>query len=334
MGPEQRRPASSAVDAAIEEVAADWLARRQEGMTAEDHARFQQWLRADAQHAEAFTRLERTWEMLLEPRRFGRADEVERGLRRAAGRRRRVLTAGGLGLAASLMLGLLVYDRGAIPPAAPAATIAWRPLRQVLPDGSVAEFNAGAEIQLAYTPARREVRLVRGEVLFQVTKNTERPFVVVAGSLEVKAVGTAFSVRHTAGEVGVLVTEGKVTVERPVPAGPEAIYLVAGDQVTVAPGDVTAALPQPERITPEAAGRALAWRGMRVEFTGTSLVDAVAILNQRNALQLQVADPALERFQLTGVYWADDPEGFVRLLEKGMDVRAVRVGEVIQLKKP
>ena len=78
---------------------------------------------------------------------------------------------------------------------------------------------------------------------------------------------------------------------------------------------------------------ALAWRGKRIEFTRTPMAEAVELLNRQNRIQLLVADSAVARIQLSGVFWADDPEGFVRLLENGMNVRAERSPESIVLRR-
>src|SRR3546814_19688281 len=49
---------------------------------------------------------------------------------------------------------------------------------------------------------------------FQVAKDRARPFVVEVGDVRVRAVGTAFGVKRTAGGVDVQVTEGVVEVWR------------------------------------------------------------------------------------------------------------------------
>ncbi|MGH7956226.1 MAG: hypothetical protein ACREH8_04355 [Opitutaceae bacterium] len=68
---------------------------------------------------------------------------------------------------------------------------------------------------------------------------------------------------------------------------------------------------------------ALAWRGKRVEFTGTPLVEAVALFNRQNRVRLSLDDRALDELRVSGVFWVDDPEGFARLLESSFGVQAV-----------
>ena len=55
---------------------------------------------------------------------------------------------------------------------------------------------------------------LRGEAFFQVKPDTERPFFVETGEVEIKVVGTAFNVDENSrpGQVVISVTEGKVLV--------------------------------------------------------------------------------------------------------------------------
>jgi transmembrane sensor len=56
-----------------------------------------------------------------------------------------------------------------------------------------------------------------GEAHFFVEKDPQRPFVVNAAGIDVRAVGTAFNVRIDPAAVEVLVTEGRVRVDPAVP---------------------------------------------------------------------------------------------------------------------
>ncbi len=347
-GPDLPIPeAAPTADDRIEDAAADWLARRETGFTVEEQAAFSRWLLADPRHAEAVQQLESAWRFLSRPRYTGQAGAVARTVEARASTRsrsRRLIAAfslGGLAAAAALVFLLAPARRDDPAPAEPAATVAYKPERRTLADGTVVEFNSGAEIEVAYTAARRDVRLVRGEAHFAVTKNPARPFVVTAGPVRVRAVGTAFAVRFDPEAVGVLVTEGRVAVERQAdatepPAEPVApTYLAAGSSLTV-PTAASAGVELTPRVVSEAELRvALAWRGMRVEFTNTPLSDIVALFNRQNHVQLALGDPGLADIRISGVFWADDPEGFSRLIESSAGLQAIRtMDERIELRPP
>ncbi|MFA6445570.1 MAG: FecR domain-containing protein, partial [Sterolibacterium sp.] len=203
-------------DASVTDTAAAWLSRCDAGLTAIEEAEMQAWLEADAGHAAAVAQLQATWGALDRPLKEGRAGDVLRELDRFSHRRkRRRVGAAVAGLAMLLAVGFVW--RGQHPSAVPsssATAVVLLPSRQTLPDGSVVELRDGARIAVDFSGVLRRVALRQGEAHFQVTKDRDRAFVVVAGVVEVRAVGTAFSVQLGESAVDVLVTEGRVAVDR------------------------------------------------------------------------------------------------------------------------
>jgi transmembrane sensor len=319
--------------------AADWVVKQAAGMTGDESRQFDAWLTAHPSHTAAFAEQATTWETLNHSRRAGEADELSRALDlcEARRRKRRVNTgAAWVGLAAAIALLLTVFTARSHVGSGPAdATVVAKPDKQVLPDGSIVELNAGTEIRVAFGNGFRRVNLLHGEALFHVAKNPAVPFVVSAGLVDVTAIGTAFSVRHGAEVVGILVTEGSVTVAHPqealatVAAAP--LVLAMGDRVSVPAEASSAAAIEREKMDPQEIQAALAWRGKRVEFSDTPVAEAVELFNRQNQLQLLAGDPNIAQLQLSGIFWADDPEGFVRLLESGMNVRTQRNGATVVL---
>lgn len=207
-------------DREIELAASRWIGRRDAGMSAEERAEFEVWLRADPRHARAFARHETTWRWFDRPAGAGQADELVAALARSRTQRRRRRQATlATTFVAVIALGTL-WQRShrsetalAIAAETPAGVVVVVPEKTRLPDGSVVEVKAGADFRVDFAPDARRVELRRGEALFQVVKDSQRPFVVIAGGVAVRAVGTAFSVQLERDEVGVLVTEGRVAVE-------------------------------------------------------------------------------------------------------------------------
>ena len=70
------------------------------------------------------------------------------------------------------------------------------------------------------------------------------------------------------------------------------------------------------------------WRAPRVEFSGTSLAEAVVLLNRYGQKHLVIADHALEKLQLSGVLpSADNTGALLRLLQANFRIVAERRGE-------
>lgn len=348
-------------DHAASLAAAEWLSRRDRGFTPAEQDAFFVWLAASPRHGEWLARHQRTWRELnsLAEWRPENSAEPNPDLLARPARSHRVSKwlIGSLSLAAALAL-IWAANRPSPPPAtAPVAAISITPTpthgprvvplvplqlvandytRRVLSDGSVVEMNKGAAIELGYNADVRRVRLVRGEASFTVAKNPNRPFIVRAGGIDVRAVGTVFNVRLDARTVEVLVTEGKVEIDDAARGGSllsdETPLLQAGQKVVVetAPiAPVTAA-----DIAPDEVERRLAWKPAMLEFDQLPLGMVVAEFNQHSPTKIEFADASLVRVSVVASFRAENLEGFVRLLELSGTARVERVGNIIRLHAP
>ncbi len=312
----------------MKDAAIGWAIARAEGLDRERTREFLAWLEADPGHVAALARAEEAIGKLQATRRLGvtRVRAVL-GLPERSRRVRLGLTWAGVGLAAGLALFVIPQFRS-VPDAMP-SSIVQRPDRQVLPDGSTVQLNAGTEIAVDYTSGRRGVLLLRGQALFAVQKDVGRPFVVTAGGVAVRAVGTEFSVKYASRDVEVLVTEGQVAVAGPVvasDAGPpvEPVLVSAGSRLQVL---LTGAAPfAVETVAPPEIAAALAWREHRLEFNGTPLGEALALFNRENAVQIELGDPGLNEDRISGIFWADQPANFATLLSLSLPVRVEQRG--------
>lgn len=350
----------------IEKAASRWIARRDAGFTATEAAGFERWLAEDTQHAEALARHEQAWTLFDGSVAGGKGPFLARELGHRSVRRRRRLFARTLGaLSVLLVAGAIWNARSPADPPLPltATAVVVLPEKRTLPDGSIIELKVGAEIDVNYSSTLRRVSLRKGEAHFQVSKDPRRDFVVVVDSVEVRAVGTAFSVQFETDDVEIMVTEGRVAVRKPMPVGVAETGIVAGAVDTEpAPARNTAALlPQfvdaGERIVVPATGRPevvtaevvavtpdelterLAWRSARIEFTGTPLSEAIAFMNLHavgtGALPLSI-DPTevgLVNLQVEGYFRATNTEVFLRLIEQTLDIQAHRESDRISLRR-
>jgi transmembrane sensor len=203
-------------------------------------------------------------------------------------------------------------------------------LRQVkLNDGSSMLLNTATKAVVEFDEAQREVHLTRGEAIFEVAKDPSRPFVVRAGEVTIRAVGTAFAVRR--GEtLDVTVTEGVVEIVRNEGTPAETVQRVAANQRAV----LASTLPAIEVAAIDAAeaNRRLAWRGGMIAFDGESLSDAVAEINRHSHRQIVVDDPELAASPVVGIFRATDVDTFVAAAEAALGAEAVDEGVVIRLR--
>lgn len=331
---------SGEFDSGVEDTAADWVARKNGGLSVAERKQLEAWLAAAPSHSRAFAVMEETWLRLSESRKQGHADavwaDIELRRREKAVWRRRAWSALGAAAAVVVLLAVLQKNASVTAPVVPAVAASRAAIR-TLEDGSKVALNAGAEIEVSFSPETRRLRLIRGEALFTVKKDAARPFVVMAGTVEVRAIGTEFSVRHAADAINVLVTEGRVAVDPEIRGDSAAtpasslIYAVAGHHIVV-PAGAAGGTPRVVEMSSGDLATALAWRGRRVEFSDLPLADAVELFNRRGSLRLSLAEPALGQRAITGILWEDDADGFVRLLVTGFDLVAERDGNSVRLR--
>ena len=85
--------------------------------------------------------------------------------------------------------------------------------QQALQDGSKLILNANTEVEVTYFRNKRLVKLKRGEAVFDVVKDANRPFIVESQFARVTVHGTRFVVNQIDNRVIVSVDHGKVKVE-------------------------------------------------------------------------------------------------------------------------
>jgi len=332
---------------AIEQKAADWLVLRDHGFTPAQREEFATWLRADDRHGDVYAELEQTWDLLdrideVAPAAWEEPEVVAAPLKplgntpEPAGKFAwfaTVLTAA----AAVALVGLALWQPAADPaePFSLTASTEIGELRKLtLPDGSVVQLNTDSTLTVQFTAAERRVGLTRGEAHFQVMKNPARPFIVSAGAVAVRAVGTAFDVRLRPQAIEVLVTEGKVRVDDTV--GGKSLLaatsteqseplLLAGQRVLIPIGGAVAAATAGVVAVPSAEmGQALAWQERRLEFVAAPLEEIVAEFNRYNRHKLVIGDPRLAPRRFGGTFPAGDGEELVKLLVSDFGVIAER----------
>ena len=329
----------------IAEEAALWLAQRDRGLTPPEQDRYLQWLAADPRHPEAVRRHAAAFGRMMQLYEWqpGRSAGANPDLFAPAGASRARRWSWGLGAAAALLLlgGALFLSRPEEPGAGLAQSYVRVNERQALPDGSVVELKDGSRILVEFTADERRVRL-SGEAHFQVAKRAT-PFVVVAGGVAVRAVGTAFNTRIEADAVEVFVTQGRVAVARldavaevarPAAEPENRATTAAGSPwVEVAVGQrsivplAPAATPRVADVSAAEASRLLEWRAMRLQFAETPLAVAIEEFNRRNAVRLVLTDRDLGAVPIGGTFRADNPEGFARVLELTLELKIARRGE-------
>jgi transmembrane sensor len=96
------------------------------------------------------------------------------------------------------------------------------------------------------------------------------------------------------------------------------VLLTAGEQVTMRSSGTA------EPVRKVDSDRKLAWAKGRLDFDNETVATAVEEFNRYNRVQLHVADGALAKRPVSGVFDASDPESFIAFIQTVAPVRVVR----------
>lgn len=339
----------------VNAAAVDWHTRLEQGLSSVEQDEFRQWLEASADHAAAFKALDQGMAVLraipAEEAAKVRAAQAfvsgtgisqsslpsKAGGRNAGGRAEGGFSFAGLQSRRAwlafccvvlLVVGIgwqqwdsqrvfshhYVFERG-------------QHQTVTLPDGSELAFDADTQAQVILYKDRREVHIQKGQIMFAVAPDREKPFDVLAGPARITVVGTQFSVRYRpegmdANTVRVAVEQGHVRVgdaRSRNPDGADAeVDLVAGQGLVVSAEGVIgqAAVVAPGSIAP--------WRKGLVRFENTPLGDALRELERYGATGLTIRDPVVAAMPIGGSFQIGRPEVFAQMVTQILPVKLVR----------
>jgi len=163
----------------------------------------------------------------------------------------------------------------------------------VLPDRSVAHLNTQSRLRWTGSGKDRQVILERGEVIFQVSHDSTRPFRVTVGNSEIRDLATEFDVyRKSNGSIVVTVLTGQVSVKELTTGGAQPAWserlLKPNEQIEYTPANLIA------DVHTVSAPKSVRWREGLLETEGQSFTTIVTELNRYSNKQILIADPRLE----------------------------------------
>lgn len=307
----------------IDARAALWAARIDAGpLSPERESELQAWLACDVRHPGAFARM-RAVALITERARALGPEFIPASSPPVIGRRSVLLQGGAI--AATALIGSVAWTR--FQRASRFATTKGETKVIALKDGSVMTLNTSSEVVVSYSAKRRSVELTRGEVLFSVSKNQSRPFIVAAGDTRVTVVGTSFSVQHLDTKpVQVLVQEGVVEVSKPALPYIRPIRLSANMRAVAqyAQSRITTQV-----VAPTELHRALAWQDGKIAFEDQTLAQAATEFARYSDIKIIIADSDLAKEEISGLYRANDPVGFAETVAISLNAKiSIEEGEV------
>jgi transmembrane sensor len=317
--------------------AAEWVARLDRGLSAEEQVEFQKWHRGPV-NSQAFQELSTLWSELDVMQVLADVSPRPATLDSSGSRRSRVF----VGAVAAALVGALIAvptwhwlqqrsqpiarDTSAGSRVEAFATAVGERREMQLSDGSTLSLNTNSLVEVAMADNRRNLTLVRGEALFNVAHDASRPFRVKVGDRIVQAVGTAFDVRvYSAGDLEVIVTNGIVNV------------LPAAEAPDAAPTPIASGLGKGEvlriddsgsqsriRLEDDALAARLSWRTGALVFNGETLARALEEFSRYTRDRFVIDDPELRNLRIGGYFPVGDTAALLEALGAGFGLESTR----------
>ena len=200
-----------------------------------------------------------------------------------------------------------------------------------LADGSLVTLNTSTQIKVVYAQHERRIFLLKGEGLFDVAPDKERPFYVVAGATAVRAVGTIFNIELTNERMELTVTEGVVELNKPA-----LVLAVASESgvtkeketylnnTRVEAGFIAVVENAVESVSPIDAGaieKKLAWQNGVVVFEGETLEQVVAEISRYTTKTFFISDDGTRQIRIGGYFEVGDVEQMLDILQTGFNIQ-------------
>jgi len=177
-----------------------------------------------------------------------------------------------------------------------------------LPDGSKGWLNSNTKLKYPLNFNQNRHVTLTGEAYFEVTKNKDLPFLVTTSNLDVKVLGTIFSVAALEGETTteVVLQEGSVLVDNPA-IGLNA--LMKPDQKIVIDN-----LTKKYKTTTLNASQYNAWKDGLLIFRNESLCDVFKRLSRWYNVQITVTDEQIKTYKYRATFKNEPIEEVIRLI--------------------
>ncbi len=321
----------------IESEAAEWIMRLSgDSVLDTDRTNFSKWLNESTIHREVFEELSMFWDAshILEGLNdYANSDvaqlskeEVERSTRMGF---LKLILSGSVAasiFAACIFIAQDFRTAEKYEYTAEYRTEIGKQQRISLPDGSTVILNTDSLLKVGYTDSNRHLELVRGEALFEVAEDLEKPFSVFTQHGSVKALGTAFAVMIEDDATNLLVTEGRVELKS-TPSismeSPDKVYfseVVAGQEAKL-----SHAIEHVSNVRLNTIEKSLDWQDGELSFKGESLEEVVEIISRYTDVEIEFENDEIRQQKIVAYYKIGDVERLFEALNVMAGIKARRM---------
>ncbi|MGX9774672.1 FecR family protein [Janthinobacterium aestuarii] len=174
-----------------------------------------------------------------------------------------------------------------------------------LADGSRLTLAGGSAVNVRFNAGERHVELVRGDILVDVAKDAQRPFIVDSKQAAIRALGTRFAVRREDGATILSMLESAVSAQVPQH---RAVVVQAGQRTRITDDGVG------PLTSIDAASVQQAWRAHQLVVDDLPLADVLDELAHHRPGQLHYDRAQIAGIRVAAVLPLDDTDKALQLL--------------------
>lgn len=188
--------------------------------------------------------------------------------------------------------------------------------RVVLPDGSIVWLNCNTQLHYeknGFGKQHREITL-NGEAFFDIAKSDAVPFIIHAGKVNIRVLGTAFNVKAYAGDSAVFTTlvRGKIAVsfrEKTVVLHPE-------EKLTV-PVTRLATVLQQKRLEKDSSGQLpeISWLNNKLVFDNNTFGELADKMSQWYGVTFYFESASLQQLRFSGIIDTESIDEALKMLQ-------------------
>ena len=320
----------------IEDAATVWAAKAERGLTEAEKANFDLWIEGDSRRLGAYVRAQGAWIHAERAAALGRMPDPADMLiidpsspeqTQPRAHSRRMVLSGGAAIAASIAAVYVVgFDRYHTLESGVGE------VRHItLKGGTTLTLDTDTRVDVALSSNDRKLDLVRGRIFLDVARSENEPLNVQIGSLIMETAEGAFSLETLMKTTVALVAEGRVIMSQSggFLGQKRTLAVDKGHLLTLASNEPLVS----SKVLPVAADQEaelLAWRDGMLSFGGDVLANAVRAFDRYGSARI-VVDPILAREKVTGLFKADDPQGFATAVAASFGGIVTSQGDVIRI---
>lgn len=196
-----------------------------------------------------------------------------------------------------------------------------------LPDGSdiVLKTHSSLIYTEKYNKEYRKVTL-KGEAYFEVKPDKTKPFIVEAGKITVKVLGTTFLVKNNEdkNQAEVIVNSGRVLVYN-TDNKSDSLVLLAGEKAVL--NNETHKLNKAKNQNQNY----LSWKTKMLNFDNASLTEVVETINETYNSKINIQNESIKKCTLTVSFNNQSLESVLKVLEATIDIKIIKKGNKIAI---